>query len=314
MTALHSAPSTTSPRRLSVLTREARSAFSAKNGEKAYALLDAALSEIGTLASSKNLVESQAKKLLTLLRFYSGENVSLVERWAMRGCAISDILRGRLGEIPQSLHPLSRTYHVTNAADILRDNTECTFAAASRLWSITVENLLPRALRMTAKELRGFARASALEKLDGVALVFDAEHGRSTADLARLVDTTLRALHRYDSVLSPFGNPAKPQWEFIFQGVVFYALAFGNCYPRTHSRFSFHAGKTILLLQPQSAFNRRSNGSRLPEPVRGSIRSRYHKSGRSYLTHNIETPVKARSFVLPVDDTRPFIAWWETGK
>ena len=197
--------------------------------------------------------------------------------------------------------------------ETLQAQTSCIFAAAAALWSTpTLDPADMADMRSLAVILNGFTRAAQRERLDGLIAVFPAEHGQTIHALEALTNTVLRGLTRRDGFRRPFGDPARPRWQFIHHGERYYVLAFGECYPATHSRYSFGSPHAMLMFQPDSSFRRAAGRNpRIPRPVRLRIRERYAHAGRPYESAHIDTPVVAESFVLPLGGDPAARRWWE---
>jgi FPC/CPF motif-containing protein YcgG len=154
------------------------------------------------------------------------------------------------------------------------------------------------------------SRAAKRERVDGLVMMFPPAHGESVEALAVLTNRILRGLTSRDGLPQPFGNPARAHWQFIHHGERYYVLAFGSCYPRTHSRHSFGSPHAMLMFQPQASFRRAAGrNARIPAAVRCRIRDRYAEAGQPYDDTHVGSAAVAESFVLPLSGAST-VKWW----
>ena len=193
--------------------------------------------------------------------------------------------------------------------------TPCVFARKSVSWAFDhmVDPADPGQVKRLGARLRGFTRAAQREPLDCFVATFAPEHGADIARLAALTNRVLRSLTRCDGLPRPFGHPERPGWQFVFHGEPYFVLALGECYPPTHARHLFGVQRTVLIFQPDSAFERvvNASGDGLISPaVRHAIRDRYARADMPYDLAHTESPVEAHRFVKPIEHGAPPVPWW----
>lgn len=272
-------------------------------------------------------VARAARAAADLLEYYSGsQGIGPLARVRLRGTSLTDLL-SVLGaaatlqvDAPNAASPASSAPYDNTENAKFRDvagRTHCTFAGSSLSWS--PERVIDPYDRddqaQLARSLRGFSRAVRREPLACFVVTLAPELGSTVGELAATTNTVLRALTRADGLGRGFGDPGRATWQFLFHGEPYFVLALGTCYPFDHARHIFGVDRAMLVLQPDTAFERvvspTSHGLISPA-VRRTIRRRYADSGRAYDLVHTESRVEAHRFVKPVRHGTPPVRWWET--
>jgi hypothetical protein len=196
--------------------------------------------------------------------------------------------------------------------------TPCVFARQSRIWHSPqlneIESLAAQqAIRCT---LRGFSRACRPERLDGYLLTLPAKYGITVGRLAETTRSVVDLLVASPCARwRPCRSPRHPSWHLRFARHRYFVLTMGPCYPREHSRHSFGAAATFILLQPEAAFDRvvrPQDSGLIAQSVRSAIRQQYHANGQAYDITITESPVEAQRFVKPLVIGGDPVRWWES--
>lgn len=194
--------------------------------------------------------------------------------------------------------------------------THCLFASKSVSWAAeAVRHPASDAeMDLLARRLYGFTRAVRADRLDCFVATFPQRFGADVQTLGALTHTVLRALKRRDGRRTRLGDPGRPGWKFRFDRETYFVLAMGSCYPRTHSRYTFDLPSTILVFQPDAAFERAvspSGKGLISMSVRRSIRAAFAEAGMQYDLRHTESALEADRFVKPVEHGVAPIAWWQ---
>jgi hypothetical protein len=196
--------------------------------------------------------------------------------------------------------------------------TPCVFARQSRIWRSPPLNEIesPTAQQAIRCTLRGFTRACRPERLDGYLLTLPAEYGTTVGRLAETTRNVVDLLAASPCARwRPCRSPRHPGWHLRFARHRYFVLTMGTCYPREHSRHSFGAAATFILLQPEAAFDRvvrPQDGGLIPPAVRSTIREQYHSNGQTYDIAITESPIEAERFVKPLVIGDDPVHWWES--
>jgi hypothetical protein len=196
--------------------------------------------------------------------------------------------------------------------------TPCLFARQSRIWRSPQLNEIesPTAQRAIRCTLRGFTHACRPERLDGYLLTLPAEYGITVGRLAETTRSVVDLLAASPCARwRPYRSPRHPGWHLRFARQRYFVLTMGPCYPREHSRHSFGAAATFILLQPEAAFDRvvrPQDSGRIAPAVRSTIRQQYHANGQAYDIAITESPVEAERFVKPLVIGDDPVHWWES--
>lgn len=193
--------------------------------------------------------------------------------------------------------------------------TQCSFAPSAVAWSTEreLDPDKPGDIDFLSRRLTGFTRAVQRETLGCFVATFAPTHGETVEMLSTTTNRVLRGLARRDGIGAPFGNPTSPHWRFMFRGEIYFVLAIGPCYPRTHARYGFEVHRTVLIFQPDTAFVRAAGKQGLITPtVRRRIRAKYELAGRPYDVALTESPVESHRFVKPLELGEEAVRWWET--
>lgn len=215
----------------------------------------------------------------------------------------------RLPSVP-SLSPVLRDVRSTIEA------SHCSFAPAAELWAGPLWN--PRRaqdvnLRELWPDLVKFTRVHETAGLDAFVIAPRVKKQPKTVDdVGRQVRDILMGLSETD----PSGRNSmaelllSPGWQFSFNGVPLFVMAFSEVYPQSHVR---HADRgTFLMLQPESSFDAHGIGSAHPHStaLKHKVRDNFAKHGQAYPLATIEARVEAHLYVLPLEGEAP-LNWWE---
>jgi hypothetical protein len=200
----------------------------------------------------------------------------------------------------------------------IRNRTHCVYARSSRIWfppkwqrAATLEEYVDLAVPSMLR----FLDIGRQRQLDGWVLEVPDAFGRTLDELARSTSRILTRLCRHDADarLSMLRDPGRREWQFVMRGTHLYVLAFASCYPRDSSRYAFDVGSTMLLFQPEHAFDRRipEGEERIPTEVRERIRRDFAAHGRPYDLRITLASREAWRYVKPLRLGDPPVEWWE---
>ncbi|SLG78069.1 Uncharacterized conserved protein [Mycobacteroides abscessus subsp. massiliense] len=200
---------------------------------------------------------------------------------------------------------------------LMASRTHCFFSRKSVSWAapMLADPAQDWQMDLLAERLRGFTRAVKRDALDCFIATFPARYGKDVESLSVLTNTILRGLNQRDRITRRrFGRPQCPGWYFTYQGERYFVLALGGCYPNDHARHTFDSTATMLVFQPDSAFERAASSAadgRIPAATRNLIRERYRQAGMSYDLIHTQSSVESHRFVKPIKQGEPPIKWWE---
>jgi FPC/CPF motif-containing protein YcgG len=197
--------------------------------------------------------------------------------------------------------------------------THCAYAAGSVIWGARPydEDLDARTnLCAMSEDLTRFVDAAGELRLDALVVALPGRFGASIATLAQTVHAVLRTFTEHDPLGGEPLDPSQvedPAWCFTFGGDPLFVNTFAPCYPERHSRYSFGAAATFVLIQPRHSFARvvRDGETVLPVAVRSKIRSDYASHGRGYDVEISAVPFEAYRIVRPLAAGDRPVRWWE---
>lgn len=199
----------------------------------------------------------------------------------------------------------------------VKEDSECPFAARSRLWGapdyIPTESIREN-LSSSLPFLASFARVAEREHLDGFLYAFPVGVFSSEIEsLARLAKTVIAFLTANDPAGPRTFLPdevTRQGWHFSFDGEDFFVNVFSPCYGHNHSRYTHGVKDWIfILLQPNSSFHFRIPREQL-DARRHQIRDAFHNVYQGYEHKSLE----AHRFVLPLNHSDDPVAWYDASE
>jgi hypothetical protein len=176
--------------------------------------------------------------------------------------------------------------------DSIKSQTQCLFAATSRLWSAPDWNpelsLEDNVLRCR-DTLTKFIITARFEHLDG--FVFEVpdndagEYGGTVEAVGRVMKRILLALDSVDPGMerSMEQNLSRQSWQFTFNHQRIFITSFAPCYPPTNPRHAFGSKSVWVLFQPEYSFSHHQiPPTRQPGGIRQRTRDAFEKAGRPY--------------------------------
>lgn len=105
--------------------------------------------------------------------------------------------------------------------------------------------------------------------------------GAAGASVDRLRATTLDVARHLAGPEVSYRELEDPAWWLPYGDDRYFLVAFGPCFPATHTRFTFAEPETFLVFQHLQAFARRYPHG-IPDGVRRGIKRRFAAAGRDY--------------------------------
>ena len=199
--------------------------------------------------------------------------------------------------------------------ELLQKSTYCVYASAAKLWGAGKYNdqksfednmfiVLPQLIR--------FTRIAIAEYLDGFIIELPTPYfGDSLDNLGRTMKRFLSYLNRNDPKESNClnGNIESKKWQFNFNGLDLFVIAFAPFYPETNPRHS-RSEKTFLFIQPQLMFKKKIQRNKISE-VKELIRDNFDSNSQTYRGQIMELDIESYKFVKPLFPNDPPVKWWE---
>ena len=197
----------------------------------------------------------------------------------------------------------------------LQNHTSCVYAAAAKLWGASKYNELNSFednMFIILPQLIRFTKVAPAEHLDGFIIELPTPFFGDTLDnLARTVKRFLTYLNKFDPKESTClsGGFEQKKWQFSFNGIDLFVIAFAPFYPETNARNS-KADKMFLFVQPQIMFKKKIARNKIGE-VKELIRTAFDKSNQSYRSDIMNADLESYKFVKPLFVSDPPVKWWE---
>ncbi len=165
--------------------------------------------------------------------------------------------------------------------DRFRAATHCPFAHDSR-WTVSAapdEPVDAPAYLLRARAGLDQTRYDVRDSgVDGYVLRLP---GAAGASVERLRSGTLAVARHIAGPEVSYRDLEDPAWWLVDGADRYFLVAFGPCFPVTHTRFTFGEPETFLVFQHLQAFARRYPHG-IPDALRRAIKRRFAIAGRDY--------------------------------
>jgi len=200
-------------------------------------------------------------------------------------------------------------------------NTQCLFAANSRLWSHPewIESLsFEDNVRNIVPILTKFMLIARYENLDGFVWEFpDSTNsfGQTPEQLGQTMRRLLTVLSEADpsgeDVMQHLQDRVSSSWQFKFNYERIFVTSFAPCYPDNSPRYAFGSESAWILFQPEFSFSfHQVNPFKQPGGVRQKIRDNYRDAGRPFHVPK-RNELMGHLYVRPADELGGgHIDWW----
>jgi FPC/CPF motif-containing protein YcgG len=218
--------------------------------------------------------------------------------------------------------PLSYSPSLTSSLknfEVLKSQSNCLFAAASRIWGSPEWNpdlsLEENALNLI-RPLARFMLVAHYEHLDG--FVFEIpdpnnEYGTSPEALGQTMKRVLTTLSDHDPANENAirDDMTRPSWQFTFNFQRLFITSFAPCYPATSPRYAYGSSSVWILFQPEFSFSHHQIPAHEQKGgIRNKIRKNFEKNGRPFLLPH-QGELMAHIYVKPIHDlTDPRVDWF----
>jgi FPC/CPF motif-containing protein YcgG len=157
-----------------------------------------------------------------------------------------------------------------------------------------------------------FTKIAPSEHLDGFIVEFPStKFGDSLGNLSRTMKRFLNYLDKFDPKQSGSlaRNLESKKWQFNFNGLDLFFIAFAPFYPESNARNS-KSDKTYIFLQPQVMFKNKIARNKIKD-TKELIRDKFDEKGQSYRGPLMDEDLESYKFVKPLYVHDPPIKWWE---
>lgn len=197
----------------------------------------------------------------------------------------------------------------------LQSKTFCVYASAARLWGASKYNELKSFednMFIFLPQIIRFTKIAPSEHLDGFIIELPTPYfGDNIDNLSRTMKRFLTYLNKFDPKESTCltGGFESKKWQFNFNDLDLFVIAFAPFYPETNARHS-RSDKTFLFLQPQVMFKKKIARNKIAE-AKELIRVNFDNNSQSYRGPIMDLDYESLKFVKPLHVNDPPIKWWE---